>query len=67
MKNIAIFASGSGTNYEAIMEHVESGDIKANVSEPNKGYKSLTIDLDKVFLIYLMKYMANQMLLNYIF
>lgn len=31
MKNIAIFASGSGTNYEAIMESVESGFIKANV------------------------------------
>ena len=26
-----------------------NGDIKADVSEPNRGYKSLTIDLDKVF------------------
>ena len=31
MKNIAIFASGSGTNYEAIMEKVNDGYIKANV------------------------------------
>ena len=31
MKNIAIFASGSGTNYEAIINEVENGNIKANV------------------------------------
>jgi folate-dependent phosphoribosylglycinamide formyltransferase PurN len=27
MKNIAIFASGSGTNYEAIMEKIKDGYI----------------------------------------
>ena len=31
MKNVAIFASGSGTNYEAIINEVEKGNIKANV------------------------------------
>ena len=28
MKNIAIFASGSGTNFEAIVSAVENGTIK---------------------------------------
>ena len=28
MKNIAIFASGSGTNFEAIVQAVENGKIK---------------------------------------
>lgn len=31
MKNIAIFASGSGTNFEALVEACEKGDIKARV------------------------------------
>lgn len=31
MKNIAVFASGNGTNYEAIAEAIQSGQIKANL------------------------------------
>lgn len=31
MKNIAIFASGSGTNFEALIENCENGNINAKV------------------------------------
>ncbi|MCL2360553.1 MAG: phosphoribosylglycinamide formyltransferase [Defluviitaleaceae bacterium] len=32
MKNIAIFASGNGSNFEAIAKAVKSGEINANIS-----------------------------------
>ncbi|MGP7819425.1 phosphoribosylglycinamide formyltransferase [Niallia sp. 01092] len=32
MKNIAIFASGSGSNFQAIVDAVESKEIQANIS-----------------------------------
>ncbi|WP_257350732.1 phosphoribosylglycinamide formyltransferase [Pseudalkalibacillus decolorationis] len=32
MKNIAVFASGSGTNFQAILDSIESGHLKANVT-----------------------------------
>ena len=32
MKNIVVFASGSGTNFQAIIESLQSGKIKANIS-----------------------------------
>ncbi|MCM3570223.1 phosphoribosylglycinamide formyltransferase [Neobacillus mesonae] len=32
MKNIAIFASGSGSNFQAISEAVQAGHIEANIS-----------------------------------
>lgn len=31
MVNIAVFASGSGTNFEEIIKHVEDGSLKCNV------------------------------------
>lgn len=31
MKNIALFASGSGSNFQAIMDAVSSGDLRVNV------------------------------------
>lgn len=31
MKNLAVFASGSGSNFEAIAEAVQSGELKANL------------------------------------
>lgn len=40
MKNIVVFASGSGTNFQAIIDAIESGQIKARIngllaSKPN--------------------------------
>ncbi|WP_349409296.1 phosphoribosylglycinamide formyltransferase [Pseudalkalibacillus sp. SCS-8] len=32
MKNIAVFASGSGTNFQAIIDAVESGELQAEIS-----------------------------------
>lgn len=32
MKNIVVFASGSGTNFQAIIDSVKSGKINANIS-----------------------------------
>jgi phosphoribosylglycinamide formyltransferase 1 len=32
MKNIAVFASGSGTNFQAIVEAVKKEELKANIS-----------------------------------
>lgn len=32
MKNVAIFASGSGSNFQAIVEAVKSGSLQANIS-----------------------------------
>ncbi|WP_141430368.1 phosphoribosylglycinamide formyltransferase [Bacillus sp. 03113] len=32
MKNIAVFASGSGSNFQAIMEAIKDGRLKANVA-----------------------------------
>ncbi|WP_042357557.1 phosphoribosylglycinamide formyltransferase [Bacillus rubiinfantis] len=32
MKNIAIFASGSGSNFQAIVDAVRSGDLAANIA-----------------------------------
>ena len=32
MKNIAIFASGNGSNFEAIAENIANGNIKANLA-----------------------------------
>lgn len=32
MKNIVVFASGTGTNFQAIIDSVSSGKIKANIS-----------------------------------
>lgn len=32
MKNIAIFASGSGTNFQAIVDAVKAGNLKANIA-----------------------------------
>ena len=32
MKNIAVFASGNGSNFEAIVRAVEAGELEANVS-----------------------------------
>lgn len=31
MKNIVVFASGSGTNFQAIIDAVEAGDIEGNI------------------------------------
>lgn len=32
MKNIAVFASGSGTNFQAIMESIQAGELEATIS-----------------------------------
>lgn len=32
MKNIAVFASGSGSNFQAIIDSVEAGDLQANIT-----------------------------------
>ena len=32
MKNLAIFASGSGSNFQAIVDAVQAGQLKANIS-----------------------------------
>ena len=32
MVNVAIFASGSGTNFEEILKHVEDGSLPVHVS-----------------------------------
>ncbi|MFF2447124.1 phosphoribosylglycinamide formyltransferase [Neobacillus sp. NPDC058068] len=32
MKNIAVFASGSGSNFQAILDAVQAGDLDANIS-----------------------------------
>lgn len=32
MRNLVIFASGNGSNFEAIVQAVESGDLKANIA-----------------------------------
>ena len=48
MKNIAVFASGFGSNFEAILEAVERGQLHANIA-------LLVVDKPACFADYLLK------------